>query len=52
MTGMRIGAKTVIVYSDLQTVFDLFWELWSPRIEFDAYAAAHDQWLSGGLHHG
>ena len=52
MTRRHVGPKTVIAGSGLQIVFDLFWELRSPRIEFDAYAAAQDHWLFGGLHHG
>jgi hypothetical protein len=52
MTGMRIGAKTVITWSDLQTVFDVLWEPQSLRIESDACAAAQDYWLLGELHHG
>ena len=52
MIGTRVGAKTVIACSDLQTVFDLFWEPQSLPIEFDAYAAAQDHWLPAGLRHG
>jgi len=52
MTGMRVGAKTVIAYSDLRSVFDVFWGHRSPRIESDAYAATQGHWLFGELHHG
>ena len=34
MTRLRVGTKTVIAYSDLQTVFAAFWEHQSLRIEF------------------
>jgi hypothetical protein len=47
MIVTRVGAKTVIMYSDLQTVFDLFWESQSLPIESDACTAAHGHWLFG-----
>jgi len=40
-TGMRIGAKTVITWSDLQIVFDVFSGPKSPGIELYASAAPH-----------
>jgi hypothetical protein len=52
MTGSRVGAKTVIAYSDLQTVFDPFWEPQSSPIESGAGGGAQDHWPPAGLRHG
>jgi hypothetical protein len=52
MTGMRIGAKTVSTWSDLQIVFDVFSEPKSPGIEFYASAAPHGHWFLGEFHDG